>query len=338
MKILLLLNGPENFQMGIEDGFNSLKDIGKVTELNWFYYEHYSNLNGANKTIEAINDLAEKLKPEMIVFFHVLKFPITKGFIKKLRSIESKPIVIYDEGDMYGGFTKPITSSMKVLMQESDVVSIRGLGKFYNKVKQYNKNVIYTPHSNSLYRYTNKLNISKNRNYNVVFIGNNIRSKLGYLRRIPGSVERENFVKNFGKCIGDNLNVYGRGWDNIVRNEGYLDFKLQHEVCNQSWFHVSYEHYPNIPYYFSDRLPIVLASGQIYICHYHKGYENIFAGCDFMYFFKTQEEAIDIIKYLSSLSEEQLYQKAKNAKSFSDNHLSPVIVWGNFIEGVRNLI
>ena len=97
---------------------------------------------------------------------------------------------------------------------------------------------------------------------------------------------------------------------------------------------VAYEHYPKIPYYFSNRLPIALLSGSIYVCHYHAGYEKIFNEGDFIFFFRTNQEAIDIIKYITSLNTENLIERSKRARLFALANYTPEVVWKNFYDNI----
>jgi len=279
-------------------------------------------------------EIANEFLPELIVFFHISKFPVNDRFVLQLKNIRSKPVIVYDEGDMYGGWSKPATASMKVMFRLADVISIRGLGHWYETVKKYSNNIVYTPHSNSLLRWTRNIVPVELKCDKLIFIGNRVQSRLGNLRRLPGARGREDFVKDICKYFSRELKLYGRDWTGFHGDQGKIGFHQQIDVCVNSIMQVSYEHYPNIPYYFSTRLPIALASGQIYVCHYHQGYENIFKGCDFIYFFNSTKEAIDIINYLLSLDSIVLYQKSLRAKMFADRMLSPEIIWLDFLNNV----
>jgi len=41
MKTLLFLNAREGSQTGQEDGFTYLQNIGKISDLKWFYFEEF---------------------------------------------------------------------------------------------------------------------------------------------------------------------------------------------------------------------------------------------------------------------------------------------------------
>lgn len=334
MKTLLFLNGIYGSQSGIEEGFKYLLRSEKICSLEWFYFEDYLKSNNSKKTTEKMLNLATNFNPSLIIFFHIGNFYLDKSFLYQLKNNESKPILVYDEGDMYGGWSKPITFSMKSLMKQVDVVSIRGLGGFYENVRKYNTNIIYTPHSNSLITKTKIIIPKENKNKEFVFIGNRVTSKVGNIRRLPGASGREKFVLEMSKYFPNHFKIFGNGWDNIVGNKGILTFEDQTDVCENFWIQVSYEHYPKIPYYFSDRLPISLASGQIFVCHYHKGYENIFKECDFIYFYNDTKEAIDIINYLFSLGTEDLILKSNHAREWANKNLSPEAIWTNFFINV----
>ena len=215
--------------------------------------------------------------------------------------------MIYDEGDMYGTWTKPISKSMKLMIEQADVVSIRGLGEFYKHVSRLCNHIIYTPHHADIARFDKEPYLLPERNNKLVLIGNKVKPRLlGWIRRLPGAREREIFVKAMGAAFSNEFVLHGNGWDGFVGNQGAVEFQNQLDVYRDSWITVAYEHYPEIPFYFSNRLPLALMAGSLYVCHYHKGYENIFKGCDFIFFFDTNAEAIDLVNYIHSLSKEEL--------------------------------
>lgn len=334
MKVLLFLNGKEGCQTGIEDGFNSLLKDGKLFALKYFYFEDFAKKNSEADCLDNMLNLSKSFLPDLIIFFHISKFPINKNLIYELRNLSSKPHLVYDEGDMYGSWAKPITRQMKLIMRAVDVVSVRGLGKYYRKVKKYNKNVIYTPHHNDIYRFDSNV-LNNSRKKEIILIGNKVKPKfLSFIRRLPGAKEREKFVKKISKVFPQKFKLYGNGWSGIIGNQGPIAFYKQNEIYNNSWLTVAYEHYPEIPYYFSNRLPIALMNGSLYVCHYHEGYEKMFPNCDFIFFFKTNEEAIDIIIYLFSLSDEELRIRSEKAREFALRQYTPIVIWNNFFNNV----
>lgn len=338
MNVMLLLNGPAGCQTGIEDGFSHLVSIGRISGLRQLYYEDCAKSIGENNTLIKACTIAEIFLPQIIIIFHVGKFGITSKFLEKLKNLKSKPILVYDEGDMYGSWAKPILPSIRRLVQFVDVVSIRGLGSFYNKLFKLNNCIVYTPHHADIARYDKEPFLLSERANKLVLIGNKIKPRfLSSFRRLPGARGRERFVRHLGDVYGSDFALHGNGWSGFIGDRGPVDFYQQLDVYRQSWVTVAYEHYPEIPYYFSNRLPIALLAGSLYVCHYHKGYENIFKGCDFIFFFETNSEAVDIINYIHSLSKIELYARSERAREFSLKYFHPNVVWSNFIENVLDI-
>jgi hypothetical protein len=334
MKTLLFLNGPLGWQTGIEDGFNHILQMNLISDLKWFYFHDYAKTSSLNDALTEMMRISKNYLPELIVFFHASDLPVSKSYLRNLKELSSKPIIVYDDGDMYGGICKPINNRMKTLLKEADAVSIRGLGKFYRTIAKYNNNIFYTPHHADIARFDKDPHILHDRKYPIVLIGNRIRGKISPVFRIPGAEGRESFVMHIGKSFPSMFYVFGDGWNGFSGNQGPVDFQLQIDICKDSWITVAYEHYPQIPYYFSNRLPIALLSGSLYVCHYHEGLENIFRNCDFIFFFKTNQEAVDIIQYLFSLSKDDLLGRSQRAREYALKNYTPQIVWQNFFNNV----
>ncbi len=339
MKILLLLNGIEGCQTGIEDGFKYLESIRIIESLKWFYLDSYIKEFGTFAAEEKVLSISEVMQPSLIIVFHLGKVKITKSYLQKLKSINSRPHLIYDEGDMYGTWAKPITESMKVIIREADVVSIRGLGKFQQQLYKLNKNIIYTPHHADIARFDKEPYILRERKNKLVLIGNKVKPRfLSSIRRLPGAKEREKFIKYMGNQFANEFVLYGNGWAGLKGDQGPVDFYQQLNVYRDSWITVAYEHYPKIPYYFSNRLPIALLAGSLYVCHYHEGYEKIFKNCDFIFFFKSNSEAVDIVNYILSLGKKDLLARSKRARKFSLKHFHPNVCWSNFYYNIMECI
>jgi hypothetical protein len=339
MKVLILLNGPSGWQTGIEDGFSHLRSINRISELKQFYFEDYARHHGAARTLQYAIEMAESFLPELIVIFHIGSLPLSDDFPAKLKSIASKPILVYDEGDMYGSWAKPMTQSMKIIMRHSDVVSLRGLGVFAEKVSKLCNNVIYTPHHADIARYDREPHILTERAHKITLIGNNMKPRIsGLIRRLPGSRDREKFADFLTKSFTGEFSLFGNGWEGSPCNRGPVDFQKQLEIYRNTWVTVAFEHYPQIPYYFSNRLPLAMLAGSLYVCHYHEGYEHIFGGSDFIFFYNTVKESRDVIDYVLSLSQEDRLERSKRAREFALKHYHPDPHWTNFYDNVLSKI
>lgn len=335
MKVLLFLNGFEGCQTGIEDGFLHLVKEGRVSELKWFYYLEYAKQHSGDLAKQQMKMISDEFSPDVIVFFHIANLTVDANFIKSFKNSPSKPLLVYDEGDMYGTWAKPLSKSIKTMLSSVDVVSIRGLGKFHSTVRKYARNVIYTPHHNDIARHIQDPFVFPEKGKEIILIGNRIKPKfMSFIRRLPGARGRESFVKTMGTNFPKEFRLYGNGWKGFKCDSGVVEFYSQNEYYRNTLITVAYEHYPKIPFYFSNRLPMALMNGSLYVCHYHKGYETMFPQGDFIFFFKTHDEARDIISYLLSLNQEELLSRSKRAREFALRLYHPEVVWGNFFTNV----
>jgi len=332
MKVFLLLNGDNGWQTGIEDGFSHLAASRQIQDLRWLYLEHTTRTMGAAGAMKAALAQASEFNPDMVVIFHIGKVPITDAFLADLKNLPSRPILVYDEGDMYGTWAKPITASMRVCIRRADAVSLRGLGVFARDIARINDRIFYTPHHADIARFDREPYVLEDRENEIVLIGNRIKSRyLGLLRRMPGSWGRERFVRHIGKVFGPTFVLHGSGWGGFAGNRGPVGFQNQLDVYRRSWITVAYEHYPKIPYYFSNRLPIAMMAGSLYVCHAHGGYEDLFRGTDFIFLFRDNDEAVDAIRYVLSLDKSDRLERGRRAREFALRHFHPHVVWRNFL-------
>ena len=337
MKVLLFLNGFDGCQSGIEDGFKNLMITNRITELNWFYYQDFAKKESIERTINKMKEMANDQKPDLIVFFHVGNFYINEKIISDFKNISSKPIIVYDEGDMYGTWAKPLTKNIKIMMKCSDSVSIRGLGKFEKTVKKYNENVFYTPHHNDIARFIMDPFVFPEKKKDIILIGNKVKPRiLSSIRRLPGAAGRENFVKKMGDYFPNEFKLYGNGWSGFKCDQGPVDFYSQNEYYRNTLITVAYEHYPEIPYYFSNRLPMALMNGSLYVCHEHGGYKELFPENDFIFFFNDENEAKAIIEKIKTLEVEDLKARSIRARDFALKYYHPNVVWDNFLTNIIN--
>ena len=340
MRVILFLNGSKGCQTGIEDGFLNLKEIGCITELSWVYFEevHKELKFDINDTLKYLLECAFQFQPDLISIFHIGRLKINKNFVFNLRRLNSSPLIVYDEGDMYGTWAKPISKNIKTVMHMADAVSIRGLGKFEKKVSRINKRTFYTPHHNDIARFLPEIIPTFKERKDFILIGNRVKpSILGVLRRLPGAKGRESFVKYMGEHFSKDFKLYGNGWEGFTGNQGPVDFYKQNDFYSKALVTVAYEHYPQIPYYFSNRLPMALMNGCLYVCHEHDGYKQFFPNDDFIFFFRSNEEVNDILRTISNFSEDEFEKRSRSAVKFSRQHFHPNVVWKNFFDQVISI-
>ena len=137
-------------------------------------------------------------------------------------------------------------------------------------------------------------------------------------------------MKYLDRHIPD-FQIFGKGWDNLKSNKGLIQFDDQASLYNEITYHFSYEHYPNIPLYWSDRLPISLYRGQIYIAHEHGLYRQYFKETKGIFFFKNNKEALEIYKFLLTRNDSELRQLRISNANCAKKLFDSISIYNNAI-------
>src|SRR6202012_1118373 len=105
---------------------------------------------------------------------------------------------------------------------------------------------------------------------------------------------------------GNEFALYGEGWRDSISARAPLPFGEQESAIRNSWVSVTWGHFDDYAFYFSDRLPISLAAGVPHVTTYQPGYEDLFAGCPGLYFAQSPDDAIAKVDWLLSKTKRQL--------------------------------
>lgn len=334
MRLLYLPNElQEREQFGPRAVFESMLANGELSA-----YQAYSFLvqqkqyGSAEMVLGQLLTVAEKFQPNIILWQHPGEFPIPTGFGKRLKTIASHPVLVYDERDVYGGKRKPFTSGMLTLAKEADIVFLVGLGKYADLYRQAEaKRIFFSPHCIDTLRFGKPWSPPENRPFDVVMIGNVFRPtrlKPG----LPGWKNRFELAERLDKLLGDRFALYGRGWGELSSAKGELSFLRQEEILRQSWLSVGWDYYDNTPFYFSNRLPIALMSGVAHVTNYQPGYEIMFDNGRELCYASSVDEMIDIVHYLLSLPKERLLELGLAGQQYAKAHLATEHVFRNIVK------
>lgn len=335
MRILNLLNGSEGSQFGMEDGFQFLKQSGRIEAVYNFYYSEFYKKNNLSVTLGKIKEIAVTIDANVIIIFHVGNCPIPKEFYRELKSLKSKPILVCDEHDGFEKFRKPLPKATQIAMSEAHIISLCGLGSIVSLIPKNDRyKIIFTPHLTSIQRFDKQWTPTRTRKYDVIMIGNRIKSKIPF-KSLTGTCEREKLVKMLGNCYQERFAVYGRGWDGFTGNKGPIDFKKQIETIRESWLTIGFDHCTGMSFYFSNRLPISMFAGVAHVCHYHLGYELLFEQGKDLFWFKSLNEAIDITRMMLSRGPSYLIKLGIDGRKKAIECFSPEVVWGDFVETIK---
>ena len=333
-----------SLQVGPRAAFNEMTEDQTLSAYQLFSFLFEANKVGETTSWEErLIDLANDFQPSVIFWQHIGKLPITVDLIKQLKGLPNKPLLIYHEGDIHGKFRSRITPSMKILARFSDITFLVGLGENAELFKKAGaRKIIYSPHSVDTTRFGHDWNRTTQGRRGVVMIANHIISKpiIQHIPplRFPGILEREKFALNLYKHFGDRFKLYGRGWEKYPFSIGLLPYDDQEIALRQHLVSVNWDHFPDIPFYFSDRLPISMISGVVHTTNYHPGYELMFKNGEEMVYYQTIKDAIDIIDWMLCQPDKYLIDMGYAGEQYARKNLTSNIVYRRMIEIIKNEI
>lgn len=263
-------------QVGPRHVFSCMQKEGVIADYKSYSFKYENKYKIHTEVLNELKKLIIEFQPDIILWQHVGDFLVNRQFLKEIRNIDSKPTLVYHDGDVYGRFQKRISNSMKLLLQNSDITFAVGKGNYEKLLRSYGaKHVFYSPNFVDTLRFGKSWTPSMKREYDVIMIGNNVHSKIPFFN-MPGTKERTSIADMLYKVLGSKFAVYGVGWEGKAYNKGPIAFHEQEDVLRNSWISVGWNHFPKIPSYFSNRLPISLISGVVHVTNFHNGYDDQF--------------------------------------------------------------
>lgn len=342
-RLLYLPNeNPITVQAGPRAAFERMKQDHILDDYKVFSYlleaqKVFGNSTWEDKLLEIINNF----KPNIIFWQHVGKFPLTSNLFQKIRRSSSVPFLIYHEADVFGKFRKRLTPSMRLLTRNSDITFVVGLGENARLFESAGaKKVIHSPWCADTELFGKPWDPYTPGRKDVVMIGNHIQDRFSLLDRIPGlgfpgAKQREQFALRLYRKIGNRFTVYGSGWEKFLFSAGKLPFTDQEIVLRRHLLSVNWDHFPDTPLYFSDRLPNTLLSGVAHATNYHPGYEQIFSNGVNLTYYRSIEEAVDVIDWLLCQPEQKLIEIGLEGERFVRQNLTVDIVYRRMIETIK---
>jgi hypothetical protein len=243
-----------------------------------------------------------------------------------VRSACGNPVLALQEYDAWGAPSKPLDAATRALATAADVVYLCALGPNETEFRRAGAgDVRYTPHTCEHARFAPPPGPRPRASYGAVMLGNLFR--LGLFRRtLPGGRERRRLARQLRHEMGDRFGLFGTGWGPRTPADGTVEFGDQGTVNRSSLLTVGWDHFPTYDFYFSDRLPIALASGVPHITNRQPGYEDLFPeGCG-LFLADSVDEMVEMTLDLASRSPAELADLGEAATTFAREHLDTTVV------------
>lgn len=321
----------EGFQVGPREAFEALSREGSLAA-----YEAYSFLIeaarlGITVALEKLVEQARRFRPDVVIWQHVSRFPVDAAFLRYMNAECGNPFVVYHEGDVFGRWIKPLPASVKAFAACADLISLVGLGPLADLFSRHGaRRIVLSPHSFDSRRFGQPWQPTRDRRWDVVMIGNRVQSRIPF-KRMPGSKERVDLADELFRRLGGRFAVYGCNWGNRPYAQGPLPFDRQVDCVRSSWVTVSWDHFHDVPYYFSDRLPIALAAGVPHVTNRQPGYETFFRDAAGLVHAPGVIGVADAVSALLSRPRRELLDLGEQAKLFAYERLSARRVYADLI-------
>jgi hypothetical protein len=330
----------EGEQVGPRKAFGLLHADGTFSAYRAYsYLVERGRADTQAQALERLHAAVEAFQPDVIYFQHLNgSYPVDSAYIRRLKSVASRPRFVWHDPDPYGRVIKPIDPVMKAVLAETDMAVVKGLGYFSAAVRRAGaRRVLFAPESFDDDRFARGGVPPLTRELDAVMIAN-----LTCLKRIPflfmpGGRSRKQTARLLHRALADRFAVYGagQGWRGEAYCRGPIAFERQEAVIRSAWISVNWSQFDEIPFYFSDRLPISLAAGVPHITNHQRGFEHVLGGARGVYFVHSPAEALDVADYLLSLPREQLVEIGEEGRAYARERLNATRVYRDVVTAIR---
>jgi Glycosyl transferases group 1 len=323
LRLLHLPNEVEvGFQVGPREAFAAMRDAGELAAYEACAFLHEARRVGLRACLEQLLARVESFTPDVILWQHVGHFDIDHAFVRRLRQAAPDAVLLYHEGDVYGRRVKPLPGPVRALVAQADAVALVGLGELAALFRAHGaRRVLLAPHSFDSRRNDRPWTPTPERGLDAMMIGNRISSRLPW-RRMPGARERQALAATLHRRLGARFAAHGSNWGDAPFARGPLPFDQQEDAIRQAWLTVSWDHFDQVPYYFSDRLPIAMVAGVPHVTNRQPGYDQWFPqDCGLLHAGSVAELA-DLVDDLLSRPRDHLIDLGERARNFARERLS----------------
>jgi hypothetical protein len=327
----------EQGQVGGRAAFTELAQNGFIQELKIYSFlaEFRASQNNVESSHRQLLDIVRAFQPDILFWQHPIGYPITDELMQAIRTAANSPLIVYQEGDPFDGFYKLMPSEVETLYRHSGVFFTIGLGaarRIFQRIRVH-PHFYYSPHCFDRERIGPDVPLASclGSKYDAIMIGT-IGSRIRGLFKQPHSGQRVLLARKLASLFGDRFAVFGNGWPSGTNSQGPIPFGSQAATLQTSRMSLMWDLYPEYTFYFSDRLPIAIASGVPFITNDRPGLNVVLANAPGVYLVKSIEEALDTALYLRGLDIEKLASIGAAARAWAFRNLEARVVFRKALE------
>ena len=320
-RILYLPNEPGDFvQRGPRRALGGLLDAGLIEDVRFVSLLHRVRVGDGPAERARLLQIVREFKPTIVLLGKPAGTGLRSRDIQAWRSVADFKFVITDM-DPYHWYFKRLSPDGRALAPYADIVFVPGSSLFVRNYRRAGaKDVRWNPHTYDPSSFGRLEITAETVTHDVVLIGSLIPSRFGRLRRYPGSVDRGRLAAELKHQFGSSSAVFGTGWAEEI-GSGVIPFHDQERAIRSAWVTANWDHFPAEPHYFSDRLPISLASGTVHFTTWHPGFDELFGELPFLRLVRRHTDVVhEIRSYLESTSPAERVEHARQARVFAAAH------------------
>ncbi len=327
--------GGENQQVGGRTAFADMEADGSIGALDVYSFlgEFYARRRDVAASHRELLERVRLFQPHIVFWSHPDDYPVSDALIDGIRKCGNDPLLVYHEGDPFDRYYKTLRDPQRTLYRHSDVFFTVGLGegrRLFERIRPH-KHLYHSPTYTERERFGVAAPPGRLASrFDAVMI-RNIARRLRVFKH-PGSGERVELARGLSRLFGERFACFGKGWPADVATEGPLRHVQQGDVIQSSRMSVMWEHFPDYTFYYSDRLPIALASGVPFITSTRPGYDTFFANVPGLFHVATIEDALDVAVYLRSLPLSAIAEMGAGARAWAIEHLDARVIFRRLFE------
>lgn len=243
--------------------------------------------------------------------------------IENIRKILPDVVILTSSGDGFSDnwMMPDYPPELKEAYRYSDITFSTQMGKAADKLFNYGRsNLVFSPNGMCPLRFrAHQINFQKHHfDFDVVFVGSRNRGRFfNFISKYAyAAVKRERLVKTLFRHFGERFGVFGRGWNGIVPNQGYIPFSEQQKTFQRGRIVVGGNPYSYSDYYSSDRLFFEISSGIPTVELAVPRLNRVLRNQEHCYFCESIDEIVETCDRLLKVDPLVLYEKAGRAAQY----------------------
>lgn len=240
-------------------------EIGHVTAVS-----ACSEVDPAEATATVLQAV-EHARPDVAVLWTPGRFPGSRANFERIQKALGSASLLYWEGDPWHR-AKPITAQMRWWMGAADVVfTTAGPPQATDFLAAGARLVQHVPNTycHVKFRMCEAVEPPPVDRQRVTMIGSNLML-IPALTGVPGSFRRAELAMRLRRAVPD-FDLRGKGWARLGLRAQPIEYARQADHIREGALSVIWDHWPYLPDYSSDRLPIALVAGRPHVTTLHPG-------------------------------------------------------------------